>query len=293
MPDTTDLAIARGIPLAEEPGLGPLTLPGFLAEVTARFAQREALVEHLPDGMIERWSYTDLQAQAMAVARALVACGVGKDSRIGVLMTNRLEWIASCFGIALAGGTVVGLSTFSTAEELDYLIRAADVEILLFEQQVANKDFAAILTQLEPVIGSLSPGELRSLRYPYLRRLVATNDPDATAGGVIESWDGFLGRGQTVSPALVNARAQSVTSADPALLFFSSGSTAQGHPQRPSRGLHPVLALCAKLRLRSSGADLVCQRHVLVGQFRARAWRDARRRRDSPLTAQVRPGRGH
>src|SRR6201989_2328997 len=39
-----DLArsIVQGQALADEPGLGTLTLPGFLREVTARFAEREA-----------------------------------------------------------------------------------------------------------------------------------------------------------------------------------------------------------------------------------------------------------
>ena len=33
-----------GTPLSEEPGLGALTIPGYLREVTTRFAEREALV---------------------------------------------------------------------------------------------------------------------------------------------------------------------------------------------------------------------------------------------------------
>ncbi|MCB2080284.1 MAG: AMP-binding protein, partial [Novosphingobium sp.] len=130
-----DLALVRGIPLEEEPGLGALTLPGFLREVADRFGPREALVEHLPDGLREDWTYTELWDRSLAVARALRACGAGKDSRIGILMTNRLEWVSSCFGVALAGGTVVGLSTFSTADELDHLLRFSSVSILLFERK--------------------------------------------------------------------------------------------------------------------------------------------------------------
>ena len=34
----------------------------------------------------------------MEVARALVACGVGKDGRVGILMTNRPEHVAAAFG---------------------------------------------------------------------------------------------------------------------------------------------------------------------------------------------------
>jgi fatty-acyl-CoA synthase len=58
------LSIAKGPPLSEEPGLGTLTLPGFLREVTTRFADREAVVLHSPNG-IERWSYATLWERAV------------------------------------------------------------------------------------------------------------------------------------------------------------------------------------------------------------------------------------
>ena len=120
------LSIDRGIPLSEEPGLGALTLPGFLREVTNRNASREALVMHTPEG-VERWTYATLWDRSLEVARALIACGAGKDSRVGILMTNRPEWIAGVFGTALAGGVAVTISTFSTAPELDYMLQASGV----------------------------------------------------------------------------------------------------------------------------------------------------------------------
>ncbi len=140
-------------------------------------------------------------------------------------MTNRLEWVASCFGISLAGGTVVGLSTFSTPAELEYLLKSSGVSILLFERSVAGKDFAAILQEIEPRIASSIPGALASRKFPFLRRLVLVDG--SPAGGAVESWTQFLSHGEPISPALVDATAASVTPADPALLFFSSGSTGQ------------------------------------------------------------------
>ena len=105
------LSIVFGPPLADEPGLGTLTLPGFLREVTQMYGQREALVWHGPDG-VTRWTYAQLWERAIEVACALRGCGVGKDSRVGVLMTNRPEWLAAVFGTSLAGGVAVTLSTF-------------------------------------------------------------------------------------------------------------------------------------------------------------------------------------
>jgi fatty-acyl-CoA synthase len=218
-----DLAIVRGFPLEEEPGLGALTLPGFLREVVDRYGPREALVMHRCDKAPERWTYDQLWQRSVAVARALIACGVGKDERIGILMTNRLEWLSAFFGIGLAGATVVGLSTFSTPAELEYLVQASGVSTVMFERSVVGKDFAAILTQLEPQIASAEPGQLASTKFPFLRRLAMVDE--GPVSGAIESWVGFLARGDAVSTERVEARRAAVRPCDPAVLFFSSGST--------------------------------------------------------------------
>ena len=219
---STVLSIIKGIPLEREPGLGSLTLPGLLREVTTRFADREALIAHAPDGEV-RWTYAQLWQRTLEIARALRACGVGKDSRVGILMTNRLEWVPAFFGVGLAGGVAVALSTFSTAPELEYLLQASGVSILLFERSVANKDFAAMLCELEPGIRSAAPGQLLSTKFPFLRYLAAVDDTGGADG--IESWSGFLARGASVPNALVEAAALAVKPSDTAALFLSSGST--------------------------------------------------------------------
>jgi fatty-acyl-CoA synthase len=216
------LSIVFGPPLSDEPGLGTLTLPGFLREVTQMYGERDALVWRTADG-VTRWTYAQLWERAIEVARALRQCGLGKDARVGVLMTNRPEWIAAVFGTALAGGVAVTLSTFSTLPELDYLIRASAVSVLLFERRVLLKDFAAILAELEPAIGTSRPGTLESAQYPFLRRLALLGEP---APG-IEAWDEFLASGHKEPRELVEATAAQVVPSDAAVLFFSSGSTSK------------------------------------------------------------------
>jgi fatty-acyl-CoA synthase len=216
-------SVIHGPPLQAQPGLGALTLPGYLREITARFGEREALGTHYPDGGVERWSYAELSSKAHAVARALVACGVGKDSRVGVMMTNRPEWLAAFFGVGLAGGVAVTLSTFATPSELEQLLQASCAEILLFEGHVLKKDFAAILAELAPEIRAAAPGELVAPKFPFLRRLAMVGE--GSAEGAIETWAQFLARGEAIAPELVEARAAAVAPSDPGVLFFSSGST--------------------------------------------------------------------
>ena len=217
------VSIVRGIPLSQEPGLGELTLPGFIRQVTERFADREALVQRRPDGTMERWSYRDLWDRSVDVAKALVASGLGKAERVGILMTNRAEFLSAVFGCALAGGIAVPLSTFSTAPELEYLIASSACSFLLLEPQVLKKDFVRLLCELDPVIGSAVPSRLVSLKFPFLQHLVMLDNN--TPIGAIESWGSFLARGAKVPQRQVEARAETVGPADPGALFFSSGST--------------------------------------------------------------------
>ncbi|MGE5697469.1 MAG: class I adenylate-forming enzyme family protein [Candidatus Sericytochromatia bacterium] len=207
-------SVVSGPPLADEPGLGALTLPGFLREVTEMYSEREALVFHPADGVM-RWTYAELYDRAVDVARALRACGIGKGSRVGVLMSNRPEWVSSVFGISMAGGVAVTLSTFSTAAELDYLLQSSCVSVLLFERSVAKKDFAELLAEL----GAMS---LPSTRYPFLRTVVSIGEAPGT-----ESWSAFLARACDEPPELVEATAAAVQPSDVAVLFFSSGSTSK------------------------------------------------------------------
>jgi fatty-acyl-CoA synthase len=217
-------SIVIGAPLSAEARLGLLTIPGYLREVTERFGAREALTLHAK-GQVVHWSYQTLWDRSAQVARALVAAGVGKDNRVGVLMSNRPEFVATVFGVALAGAVAVVLSTFSTAVEIEYLIKVSGVSILLYESKVANKDFDAVLFQLEPAISNAAP--LLSVKFPFLRHLVRF-DPkgvERAKAGAIESWNGFLERASAVPLALVEAVAATVKPSDAALLFFSSGTT--------------------------------------------------------------------
>lgn len=216
-------SISRGPALELEPGLGELTLGEFLRDVTARFAAREAAVQQRADGSMERWSYADLWDRSCAVGKSLITCGLGKGERVGVLMTNRTEFLAAVFGTALAGGVAVPLSTFSTPDELEYLIAASACSVLLLERQVLKKDFASLLCGIDPTIAEMTGRELISAKFPFLR-VLAMVDAD-TAHGIIETWERFLGRGAIIDDKVLAARAATVAPADPGALFFSSGST--------------------------------------------------------------------
>jgi fatty-acyl-CoA synthase len=200
-------------------GCGPLTLGGFLLEVCRRYRDDEALVfdDALRRGATVRWTYGDLERESRGVARALIAVGVGRGSRVATLLGNRPEAVAAFFGAAMAGAVVTPLSTFSTEHELDHLLRASDASIILTQPSVANRPLAST------VVGLVGTGTTaRQIgRYPQLRHVVVLGDRHGCT-----AWPDFVAHGETVSDELVDAVVATTHPADPALVLFSSGSTA-------------------------------------------------------------------
>jgi fatty-acyl-CoA synthase len=236
-------------PALEDEMLGALTLGGFFHEVCATHAEREALVFHAPSGLVIRRRYREIWDEALMVARVLAARGVSKGTRVGVLATNRPEWVTAAFGVALAGGTCVALNTFATNPELEHQLRIGDVSVLIFERSVAQRDFATELLQLCPELET-AEHELRSARLPFLRRVVCIGET-ADLSAAFEPWPDFLDS-DAVSAAIIEARAAEIDPTDPGLVFFSSGSTA-----KPKAILHTqrAAALQCWRSCRNNGSD--------------------------------------
>ena len=197
------------------------TLGGFLNEVAARFGPHEAIAfdDPLLDGARISWTYADLRSQSRALAKALVAGGVGKGARIGVLLGNRPEFVAALFGIAMAGGVAVTLSTFSTRDELAALLELSDVDTLLTQRSIAKRVLTDDLATLLPGVRN---GAVASTRFPYLRNV-------SVLGGGGESgfrpWKDFIASGSEVPEAGLDARASRVGGNDAGLIIYTSGTT--------------------------------------------------------------------
>jgi acyl-CoA synthetase (AMP-forming)/AMP-acid ligase II len=196
------------------------SLPRFLEDVSSRHAARPALRFEGSD-----ISYDALGMEARRVAKALLAGGLAKGARVGVLMGNRPEWVACAFGVALAGGVLVPMNTFATPGERDYVLRHSDTAVLLLQRNLLRRDFLAELVQQHP--GLAAPGRLWCEALPFLRRVACLGLPDTQ--GAVEGWSKFLESGEGVPDTLANAAAAEVTPADDGILLYTSGTTA--HPK--------------------------------------------------------------
>jgi fatty-acyl-CoA synthase len=194
-----------GPPLSSEEGIGALTLGGFLREVTDRYADREGICIHESHGSVVRWSYADLRAHVETLARALLALGAGKGTRVALLMGNRPEWVAATYAVTSIGAVLIPVNTYYQPAELEYVLQHSDAEVLLCQEELAGHRY------LDQV------AEMRA-RLPCLRDVVCL---DAA------SWMEFLSNADTIDDTTLDAAVSSVTPDDDALVIYTSGSTAQ------------------------------------------------------------------
>src|SRR5579863_6704114 len=111
---------------------------GLLIEVAARHRTREALCFRDPDGTVRRWTYDELLGRARRFAKALVAAGAHKGTRVALLMGNRPEWVEAAFGTALAGAVLVPVNTLFEPPEIEHVLHHSDSAVLVCQEQLAS-----------------------------------------------------------------------------------------------------------------------------------------------------------
>lgn len=104
-----------------------------IQEKSRRTWREYALVEGNPLCHYRReitWRVFDEKANR--VANMLLARGIKKGDKVGILLMNCLEWLPIYFGILKTGALAVPLNYRYTAEEIRYCVDLAEVNILLF-----------------------------------------------------------------------------------------------------------------------------------------------------------------
>jgi fatty-acyl-CoA synthase len=198
------------------------TLPRFLEDVRARHGERAALCF---EG--RTWSYHDLASESREMARGLLGAGVAKGAHVGLLVANRPEWAIGAFAAGMIGAVVVPISTFSTSAERDYILRHADVSILLLQRSLRSRDFLEELFNEHPELEDGAPGRLFCPALPQLRRIACLGSEWSRGGA--ESWQALVANGVDVPDSLLDAAIAEVAPADDGVLVYTSGTTA--HPK--------------------------------------------------------------
>ena len=96
---------------------------------------REAYVDG--DGG-ERLTFAELNARCNQTANALLAAGVVKGERVGLLLMNSVQFVEAYFALAKIGAVVVPLNWRLVADELEFILKDSGTTRLVFDDDFVD-----------------------------------------------------------------------------------------------------------------------------------------------------------
>ncbi len=207
----------------------PLTLPSLLHRRARDLGDAAFLV--VDD---ERLSYREAECRSRALARGLIAIGVGKGTHVGLLHPNGAGMVVACLAAMRIGAVAAPLSTFSRPREIAELVRNADIDVLLSSKSYRSHYYLQTLRAAFPELDPTVPGPLWSPSAPTLRRIAFDPAPTgvhvdwtcqalfAAADAADDAEDAGSGGGLD---AVLAAMEADVSPSDRMVIIHTSGST--------------------------------------------------------------------
>ena len=139
-----------------------------------------------------------MNEKANRFANLLISRGIKKGDKVGILLMNCLEWLPIYFGILKTGALAVPLNFRYAPDEIEYCVKLADVDILVFGPEFIGR--------VEEIADNISKNRL--LFY------VGDNCPTFA-----EDYNAMTANCSSLSPDIP------LTDEDDAAIYFSSGTT--------------------------------------------------------------------
>ncbi|HKT54246.1 MAG TPA: class I adenylate-forming enzyme family protein [Caulobacteraceae bacterium] len=199
------------------------TLPNLIHAAVEQHGGREFLV--MGD---RRLTFADVERQSAELAKGLLALGVGKGTRLGLLMPNNPDWVLNYFAAARVGALTVALSTFFQASEISWGLRFNDIDTLLITREYLNADYIERLERALPGLAQQTSTELHLPTHPYLRRIIVWGDCDRP--WAMPGPDAILAAAKDkpqIDDAFLAAVEANIAPADLLLTICTSGSTSE------------------------------------------------------------------
>jgi acyl-CoA synthetase (AMP-forming)/AMP-acid ligase II len=182
----------------------PDTVDQLLRERAASLGDKPAVVD--PSARV---SYVELDSATRGMGADFVEAGVGKGTRVGLVMPNGVEWACTAMALLRIGAVLVPLSTLLRPNELVAQLRAAGVETLVAVEEFRGRRQLDELSR-ELAVATLVRGPLRVPALPALQRVWVPHAlPEAT----------------DAASKVAAAMAGTVAPGDPMVIMFTSGSS--------------------------------------------------------------------
>jgi acyl-CoA synthetase (AMP-forming)/AMP-acid ligase II len=189
----------------------------------AAYGDDPAVVLHADTIPSDSATFAELDDRSAALARGLLARGVGKGTRIGFIYGNSPAFAVILAAISRIGAVAVPISTLIKADELVRVVRRSDVAGLLVQRSLLGHDYVERLLEALPELGADGGPELRLRATPFLR-WIASFGPELPSSFL--DLASLIEGGSSVSDELLREVESEVHSTDQMVEIYTSGSMA-------------------------------------------------------------------
>ena len=118
-------------------------------EPAARWPRRSAITR--------RWSTCrpaaagptrELDADTDALARGLLAAGIGQGDRVGIWAPNCAEWVLLQYATAKIGAILVNINPAYRSHELAYVLHQSGIRLLVSAESFKTSDYRAMIDEV-------------------------------------------------------------------------------------------------------------------------------------------------
>ncbi len=171
-----------------------------------------------------RLAYPELERRAHAMACSLHGLGIGRGDTVAIFMANAPEYVIALLAAAKLGAVAVPINGRFKARELRHVIGHSDSRVLLTAvHDGPDEEYARVLAEVFPELARSDPGRLSLPGAPRLHAIV--NLGGRPVDGMLGA-GAFAAAGEDVAPERVDVLQCRVRVRDPALLMYTSGTTA-------------------------------------------------------------------
>jgi fatty-acyl-CoA synthase len=160
----------------------------------------------------ERVTYGELADRARRVGRSLIAMGVQRGDRVGILMANCLDFTDLLFGASMIGAVPVLYNARFKVREIAHVTTDAGVKVVFTND---------IIEQHTDYVQLLDKADVHS--SPTMEQAVFLGQGEREH---FMSRAGFEALADSVDPHLVEERHEGTAIEDMAIMFYTSGTTA-------------------------------------------------------------------
>jgi len=234
------------------PPLLGLTVSEVLDQAAARWPDKDALI--VVNQQV-RWTWKELRERARALAAGLLTTGLQPGDRIGMLATNRAEWLLVQFGSAYAGLILVNINPAYRTAELQYALNKVECRALITETQFKSSNYIAMMQSLAPELATSTPCDLHAERLPELRTVIQLGTEELP--GMLRLQN-VVDRADSESLHALDRIATQMDFDAPINIQFTSGTT--GAPKAATLTHHNMVnnALMSASILHFSSDDRLC-----------------------------------